>query len=431
MKEGKNKKAYEKACQYMPGGVNSPVRSFYAVGGTPRFIQHGKGSLITDIDSNEYIDYVGSWGPLILGHADESVVAAVAKFACRGLTFGAPTEVETQLAKMICQNFKSIEQVRLVNSGTEAVASVLRLTRGYTGKRKFIKAAGCYHGHVDQLLVQAGSGVATLGLPTSAGIPKELAELTIVVPYNDLSAVESAFAEFGDDIAGILIEPIAGNMGVVAPLDGYLQGLRKICDKYKSLLIFDEVITGFRVSLGGAQKIYGVKPDLTVLGKIIGGGLPVGAYGGRREIMQMLSPVGPVYQAGTLSGNPLAVAAGIATIQKLQEPGIYEKLENLSKALADGLSETAIKTGIDLKINRVGSMMTPFFSRDPVRNYDDAKKADQDKYISYFHNMLERGIYLPPSAFESMFVSLAHTQADIEYTIGQARISFEQMTKAL
>ncbi|MFA5864214.1 MAG: glutamate-1-semialdehyde 2,1-aminomutase [Phycisphaerae bacterium] len=429
MNDAKSKKAFDLAVQFIPGGVNSPVRSFSSVGGTPRFIHQGKGCKITDIDENEYIDYVGSWGPLILGHADQTVLAAVAKTACRGLTFGAPTEGETLLAQMICRNFESIDLVRLVNSGTEAVTSILRLARGYTGKNKIIKAAGGYHGHVDQLLVQAGSGVATLGLPASAGIAANIAELTIVVPYNDLSAVEEAFAKYGQDICAVLIEPIAGNMGVIPPMEGYLQGLRKLCDQHKSLLIFDEVITGFRVSAGGAQQLYGVKPDLTVLGKIIGGGLPVGAYGGRREIMELLAPLGPVYQAGTLSGNPLATAAGIATLAVLEYPQAYAKLESLACALADGLGKAAWKAKVPLSINRVGSMMTPFFGEGPIRNYQDVQNTNRQRYNRFFHLMLDRGIYLPPSAFEAMFVSLAHTPTEIEYTVEQARISFEQLVR--
>jgi len=425
----KSEKAFESAMRVIPGGVNSPVRSFYSVGGTPRFIHQGKGSKITDIDGNEYIDYVGSWGPLILGHAHEGVVATVMKAASHGLTYGAPTEAETRLAELICSRFESIEMVRLVNSGTEAVTSAIRLARGYTKRNKIVKAAGCYHGHVDQLLVQAGSGVATLGLPGSAGVAEAVAELTIVVPYNDLAAVKQAFSKYGNEIAGVLIEPVAGNMGVIPPAEGYLQGLRELCDQNKSLLIFDEVITGFRVAPGGAQELYGVKADLTTLGKIIGGGLPVGAYGGRGEIMQMLAPIGPVYQAGTLSGNPLATAAGIETLETLGDRQVYAKLEEMSKMLAEGLVEGAKKAKCEVTVNRVGSMMTLFFGQGPVRNYDDVQKTQKALYNRFFHLMLERGIYLPPSAYEAMFVSLAHHQDDIEYTIEQARISFEQLLR--
>jgi len=429
METAKSKKAYELSCRYMPGGVNSPVRSFKSVGGVPRFPAKGQGARITDIDGNEYVDYVCSWGPLILGHAHPTVVAAVAKAARNGLSFGAPTEGEAKLARLICRTFQSIDQVRLVNSGTEATASAIRLARAYTSRERIIKAAGCYHGHVDQLLVEAGSGVATLGLPSSAGVPRDLAELTIVVPYNDLSAVEDAFEKFEDQIAAVLIEPIAGNMGVVPPRSGYLEGLRSLCDRHQSLLIFDEVITGFRVSPGGAQQLYEVHADLTCLGKIIGGGLPVGAYGGRGEIMQMLAPVGPVYQAGTLSGNPLAVAAGTATIEALGETGTYEALEELASSLAEGLGEAAGRSKIPVTINRVGSMMTMFFTGGPVWNYEQAGRADGDLYKRYFHLMLERGVYLPPSPFEAVFVSLAHTREDIQFTVEQAGICFDLLVR--
>jgi len=422
----KSQKAFETACKFIPGGVNSPVRSFYSVGGTPRYIVQGKGSRITDLDGNEYLDYVGSWGPLILGHADETVLAAVAKASRHGLTFGAPTENETLLAQIICRNFESVDMVRLVNSGTEAVLSALRLARAYTKRNKVVKAAGGYHGHVDQLLVQAGSGLATLGLPGSGGVAPATAEQTVVVEFNDPESVKQAFEQYGSDIAAVLIEPVAGNMGVIPPADGYLACLRTLCDKYGALLIFDEVITGFRVSPRGAQKLYGTPPDLTILGKIIGGGLPVGAYGGKKKIMQMLAPLGPVYQAGTLSGNPLATAAGVATLQRLDEPQVYAKLESLSAALEAGLKEAVKKAGVPLTINRVGSMLTPFFGHGPIRNYTDVQKTDKEAYNRFFHRMLDRGVYLPPSAFEAMFVSLAHTESDIEFTIGQARNSFEE-----
>jgi glutamate-1-semialdehyde 2,1-aminomutase len=420
----KSQQAFDRACRYMPGGVNSPVRSFKSVGGVPRFLRQGKGSKVTDIDGNNYVDYVGSWGPLILGHAHPTVVAAVGKAAHYGLSFGASTEAETRLAELICQSFDSIEQVRLVNSGTEATASAIRLARAFTGRQKIVKAAGCYHGHVDQLLVEAGSGVATLGLPSSSGVPDEVARQTVVVPYNDLAAVEQAFSQFGDEIAAVLIEPIAGNMGVVPPAAGYLAGLREQCDKHKALLIFDEVITGFRVTFGGAQQLYGINADLTCLGKIIGGGMPVGAYGGRRDIMQMLAPLGPVYQAGTLSGNPIAVAAGLATIETLASPNSYETLETLAAALAQGLADAARESRIPVTINRIGSMMTMFFGPGPVRNFAEAKNADSERYRRYFHCMLDAGVYLPPSPFESLFVSLAHTQDDIRFTLDHAGKSF-------
>lgn len=424
MKTDKSEKAYELACKYLPGGVNSPVRSFSSVGGVPRFIRDGHGSKITDIDGNEYVDHVCSWGPLILGHAYPTVVAAVAEAAKRGLSFGATTEAETKLAEIICRGFHSIDQVRLVNSGTEATASAIRLARGFTGRDKIIKAAGCYHGHVDQLLVQAGSGVATLGLPSSSGVPSDLAELTVVVPYNDLTAVETAFEGFHGQIAAMLIEPVAGNMGVVPPVAGYLEGLRRVCDKHEALLIFDEVITGFRVAFGGAGQLYDVKPDLTCLGKIIGGGLPVGAYGGRREIMQMLAPIGPVYQAGTLSGNPLAVAAGLATVEVLAEPETYQALESSAAILHKGLLDAAKEAAIDVTVNRVGSMMTMFFTPGPVQNFDQAQQADAERYKQFFHLMLENGVYLAPSPFEAMFVCLAHSRQDIEFTIDQVKKSF-------
>ncbi len=422
----KSEQAYSNAQRLIPGGVNSPVRSFKSVGGVPRFIHHAKGSKITDIDHNTYIDYISSWGPTILGHADDRVLDAINQTARNGLTFGAPTEQETHLAERVCKNFPSIDQLRLVNSGTEAVASAIRLARGYTQKTKIIKAIGGYHGHVDQLLVQAGSGVATLALPDSAGVPKSLAELTVLVPYNDLSAVETAFKKFGSDIAALLIEPIAGNMGVIPPVPGYLAGLRALCDHYNALLIFDEVITGFRVAPGGAQQLYNVRPDLTILGKIVGGGLPLAAYGGPQTIMRQLAPTGPVYQAGTLSGNPVAVAAGIATLEQLGKPGFYETLESRSAALAAGLSTAARDAHIPLTINRVGSMMTPFFTSGPVINYDDVLHSNKDRYNAFFHRMLNRGIYLAPSAFEALFVSFAHSDDDIRYTIDQARISFEE-----
>jgi len=425
METAKSDQAYEQACRYMPGGVNSPVRSFKSVGGGPRFIQKGQGARIIDVDGNEYVDYVGSWGPLVLGHAEETVVAAVVKAAARGTSFGAPTEAETKLAGLICKSFDGIELVRLVNSGTEAVASAIRLARGFTKRSKIVKAAGCYHGHVDQLLVQAGSGVATLGLAGSAGIPEEMAQLTVVVPYNDSEAVAEAFRRFPDQIAAVLVEPVAGNMGVVPPAQGYLKALRRLCSDRGALLVLDEVITGFRLAPGGAQQVYNVSADLTCLGKIIGGGLPVGAYGGRREIMEQLAPLGPVYQAGTLSGNPLAVAAGLATLEALATPTNYERLERLSAALEEGLAEAARETGVPVTINRVGSMMTVFFTDGPVRNYDDVQRCDAGRYAVFFHSMLERGVYLAPSAFEAMFVSLAHRDADIEFTVDQARKSFE------
>ncbi len=421
--------SYQRACAVIPGGVNSPVRSFNAVGGNPIFIEKGAGSKIYDIDGNEYIDYVCSWGPLILGHCDRDVVNAVIEASEKGTSFGAPTLGEVRLAELITQQFPSVEKVRLVNSGTEAVASAIRLARAYTGKSKIIKAAGCYHGHVDSLLVQSGSGVASLGIPGSSGITNEQARQTIVVGFNDIDAVNKAFEQFSNEIAAIILEPIAGNMGVIPPKEGYLSAIRQICDKHKSLLILDEVITGFRVSLGGAQKLFDVRADITILGKIIGGGLPVGAYGSRAEIMDLLAPLGPVYQAGTLSGNPLAVAAGIATIEKLISSDVYAKLEKRSSQLEQGLLSEAKRLGVAITINRVGSMMSIFFSDKPVENYDDARASDVEKYNKFFHLMLEKGIYLAPSAFETMFVSYAHSDDDLQITLDCARKSFEELDR--
>jgi len=415
---------YQRACQVMPGGVNSPVRAFGAVGGQPRFIKTGKGCRVIDEDRNEYIDYLGSWGPLILGHAHEQVVAAVVRAASRGLTFGAPTELEVRLAELVCSAYAGMEMVRFVNSGTEAVTSAIRLARGYTGRDKLLKVAGGYHGHVDALLVQAGSGLTTFGVPSSAGVPQKVTADTIVIPFNDPAAAEEAFKQHGSELACLLIEPVAGNMGVVPPRDGYLRLLRRLCDEHEVLLIFDEVITGFRVAFGGAQQLYNVTADLTCLGKIVGGGLPVGAYGGRGGIMSKLAPLGPVYQAGTLSGNPLAMAAGIATIEALTSPGLYRQMDELASTLAMGLASAARQHDVPVTINRVGSMMTVFFNAAAVNNYDDALKCDTASYGRFFHAMLDQGIYLPPAQFEAMFVSAAHTQEDIEQTIAAAKTAF-------
>lgn len=415
---------YERALRYIPGGVNSPVRAFRAVGGTPVFIERGQGCRITDVDGNSYIDYVCSWGPLILGHAHPAVVRAVCDAAANGTTFGAATAGETELARLLVEALPGVEMVRLVNSGTEAAMSALRLARAYTGRAKIVKFEGCYHGHVDALLVKAGSGALTLGVPTSPGISFAVAQDTIVLPYNDIDAVEAAFAREGREIAAVIVEPVAGNMGVVPPQPGFLTGLREITARYSSLLIFDEVITGFRVAYGGAQALYGVTPDLTCLGKIIGGGLPVGAYGGRREIMEMVAPVGPVYQAGTLAGNPLAVAAGIATIRELQRPGAYEVLERRAALLASGLAQVAEECGVTLSLNRVGSMLTAFFTAGPVVDYASAVRSDTRKYATFFRAMLDEGIYLAPSQFEAAFVSLAHDEEEICYTIEAARRAF-------
>ncbi len=410
-------KYFEEAKQYIPGGVNSPVRAFKSVGGNPLFIEKGEGSRITDVDGNTYIDYIGSWGPLILGHAHPRILAAIQEAAALGTSFGAPTKRETEMAKMVCEIVPSVEVVRMVNSGTEATMSALRLARGYTRRNKIMKFEGCYHGHADSLLIKAGSGVATLSLPDSPGVPESTAVNTITVPYNDLESVRLAFEKYGDDLAAVIVEPIAGNMGVVPPLPGFLEGLREITKKYGTLLILDEVMTGFRVARGGAQELYGITPDLTTMGKVIGGGLPVGAYGGKREIMEQIAPAGPIYQAGTLSGNPLAMAAGMAMLTELGQPGVYEQLEARSKRLAEGLKDNAEKLGIPHTLNRVGSMVCLFFTETPVVNYETAKTSDVERFSRYFRNLLDEGVMIPPSQFEGMFVSTAHSEDDIERTI--------------
>ena len=409
----------------MPGGVNSPVRAFGAVGGTPVFIDRAKGSRYWDVDGNEYIDYVCSWGPLIHGHAPDFVVEAVSEAAAAGTSFGAPTAREIEMAQLITQAYPSVEMVRMVNSGTEAVMSAIRAARGYTKRSKVIKFIGCWHGHADGLLVKAGSTGMTFGIPDSAGVPSGCTESTLLARFNTLEDVESAAAEAGDDIAAIVVEPIAGNMGVIPPADGFLQGLRRIADEHGIVLILDEVITGFRVAYGGAQEIHGVQPDMTTFGKIVGGGLPVGAYGGHRDIMECIAPLGDVVQAGTLSGNPIAMAAGIATIKALQKEGTYEQLEARAAALADGLSEAAADAGVTISLNRVGSMMSAFFCPGPVCDADDAAASDGDQFAKFFHAMLDRGVALAPSKAEAAFVSTAHTEDDIEQTIEAARASFK------
>ena len=424
MRHTRSQQLYQEACKYMPGGVNSPVRAFRAVGGTPLYIQRGRGSRIWDVDGNEFIDYVCSWGPLILGHAHPEVVAAAKSAAELGTSFGAPTEVSVRLAKAICEALPSVDMVRMVNSGTEAAMSAIRLARAFTKRTKIVKFEGGYHGHVDSLLARAGSGVATFGIPDTPGVPDSTAADTITVPYNNIDAVADAFASIGNQIAAVIVEPVAGNMGVVAPKQGFLEGLREITAKHQSLLIFDEVITGFRISYGGAQAEFGVFPDITVLGKIIGGGFPVGAYGGRREIMEMVAPSGPVYQAGTLSGNPVAMAAGLATLQELIKPGVYENLNTLSARLEKGLKNAAKEAGIPLTVNRAASMLTCFFTPGPVIDYQSAKQANTDLYARFFWAMLERGVYLPPSQFEAVFVSTAHTESDIDATVEAAREAF-------
>jgi glutamate-1-semialdehyde 2,1-aminomutase len=417
-------KLFAEAKRYIPGGVDSPVRAFRAVGGRPLFISKGQGSHIYDVDGNAFIDYVGSWGPLIVGHAHPRIVAALNNVIENGTSFGAPTERETVLAKMITSAMPSMQLVRFVNSGTEATMSALRLARAFTGRDKILKFSGCYHGHSDGLLVKAGSGITTLSLPDSAGVPKAYTKNTIIAAYNNLEGVKRIFNRSGQQIAAIIIEPVAANMGVVLPKPGFLEGLRRISADNGSLLIFDEVITGFRLAYGGAQSIYGVTPDLTCLGKIIGGGLPVGAYGGRKDIMELVAPLGPVYQAGTLSGNPLAMAAGIEALKILHEPGTYEKLDKQTALLAQGLERAAAKAGVRLSVTRAGSMLTPFFNLSEVTDYDSALSSDTALYARFFNHMLERGIYLPPSQFEAVFTSLAHTEEDIDKTLAAASVAF-------
>jgi glutamate-1-semialdehyde 2,1-aminomutase len=401
---------FKRAKQSIPGGVNSPVRAFRGVGGTPRFLARGEGSHVFDVDGNEYIDYVCSWGPLLFGHRPKAVIDAIASVLDLGTSFGAPTAREVELAELIIEAVPSIEMVRLVNSGTEACMSAIRLARGFTGRDVTVKFEGCYHGHVDSLLVKAGSGIATLSLPDTAGVPARFSETTIAVPFNDLDAVETAFRVQGDRIACLIVEPVAGNMGCISPAPGFLEGLRRVTQHYGALLIFDEVMTGFRVSRGGAQQLYGVTPDLTTLGKIIGGGLPLAAYGGRAEIMRKIAPEGPVYQAGTLSGNPVAVTAGIAMLRQLDEhPEVYEALDGTG-------ADLAAQPPPGVCVNRVGSMVTFFFNPGPVRNYEDAKKSDTAAFAKFFHHSLDHGVYLPPSQFEAMFLSTAHSPRDIAFT---------------
>jgi glutamate-1-semialdehyde 2,1-aminomutase len=419
---------FSQAKSVIPGGVNSPVRAFNGVGGTPVFIDHAQGPYVYDSDNKRYIDYVGSWGPMILGHTHFEVIDSV-KTACeKGLSFGAPTEIETTMAQRVCELVASIDQVRMVCSGTEATMSALRLARGYTGRDKIVKFEGCYHGHSDSLLVKAGSGALTMGVPSSPGVPASLAEQTITLAFNDTEMVNKTFSEIGHEIACIIVEPVAGNMNCIPPVPGFLEGLRSVCDEYGSVLIFDEVMTGFRVSLGGAQEYYGITPDLTTLGKILGGGMPVGAFGGCKKIMDYLAPTGPVYQAGTLSGNPVAMAAGLKTLELISEPGFYDDLSMKVKKLVDGLRESARFAGINLTTNSVGGMFGLFFSEaESVSNFDQVMACDQNAFKRFFHGMLEQGVYLAPSAFEAGFVSSAHSNEDIEQTINAAAKVFTKL----
>jgi len=427
MKTTASKKLFEAAQRSIPGGVNSPVRAFKAVGTIPHFITRAKGARIYDADGNAFIDYVMSWGPMIMGHAQGSVIKAIARAAVRGTSYGAPTALEVTLAQLIVEAIPSMERVRLVSSGTEAVMSAIRLARAYTGRNTILKFEGCYHGHADSLLVKAGSGVATLGIPDSPGVPPDLAQHTLTASFNDVGGVERILEAHRGKLACVIVEPVAGNMGVVAPHGAFLERLRDLTRHYGIVLIFDEVITGFRLGYGGAQLRYGVIPDLTCLGKIIGGGLPVGAYGGPHHIMKLIAPEGPVYQAGTLSGNPLAVTAGIETLKLLKKPGVYRQLEERGRLLSEGLLEAARELGVGVTLNRVGSMMTLFFTPGPVTDYASAKKSDTLAFARFFRAMLEEGIYLPPSQFEAAFLSTAHTSADIAKTVRAARSAFKKL----
>jgi len=420
---------FKSAQRVIPGGVNSPVRAFKGVGGSPFFVARAEGARLVDEDGRVYIDFLGSWGPLILGHAAPAVVEVLVETARRGTSYGAPTAQEVEMAERISRAVPTMEMVRLVSSGTEAAMSAIRLARGATGRDLIVKFDGCYHGHADSLLVKAGSGGATFGVPDSAGVPAALAALTLALPFNDLAAVSRALESRRGEVAAVLVEPVAGNMGVVPPAPGFLAGLRQLCTRHGALLIFDEVITGFRVAFGGAQALYSVRPDLTCLGKIIGGGLPVGAYGGSRELMSKVAPLGAVYQAGTLSGNPLAVAAGLATLRALEDPAAYDRLERLGALFQRGITEAAAAAGIPVTVNRVGSMLTAFFSDGPVTDYASARRADTARYARFFHGMLERGVYLAPSQFEAAFVSLAHSEQDLETAARACREAMESLAR--
>ena len=416
---------FSEAQRVIPGGVNSPARAFSAVGGQPLFIERGEGPYLYDVDGNRYVDYVLSWGPLILGHAPHTVAERLKEGVDQGTSYGAPTALETELAELIIEAMPAVEMVRFVNSGTEATMSALRLARAYTGRDKIVKFVGCYHGHADFLLVQAGSGVATLGLPDSPGVPAGTAQDTITAPYNDLRAVEEAFEAYPDDIAAVIVEPVAGNMGVVPPTDGFLAGLRELTRTNDALLIFDEVMTGFRVAYGGAQELYSIEPDLTTLGKVIGGGLPVGAYAGKQAVMETVAPAGPMYQAGTLSGNPLAMTAGIETLKVLRQPDVFDEIEQKAAKLGEGIGEAAEEAGVPIFQTRVGTMFSNFFTSEPVIDYDTAKMSDTDRFGRYFHAMLEGGVYIAPSQFEAGFISLAHSDEDIDQTVQAARRAFQ------
>jgi glutamate-1-semialdehyde 2,1-aminomutase len=422
-----SQKLFQRAQRVIPGGVNSPVRAFRSVGGTPPFVQRGKGARVWDADGRAYIDYVGSWGPLVVGHRHPQVVKAAQQAAARGLSFGAPTRREVEMAELLCRLVPSLEQVRLVSSGTEATMSALRLARGHTGRSKIIKFEGCYHGHADALLVKAGSGALTFGQPSSAGVPAETAAHTLVLDYNNESAVQRAFQREGSEIAAVIVEPVAGNMNLVAPRREFLHVLRRLCTQHGSLLIFDEVMTGFRVALGGAQALYGVRPDLTTLGKIIGGGLPVGAFGGRRDVMQSIAPLGPVYQAGTLSGNPVAVAAGLATLKLVQAPRFYDRLAATARALCEGLTRAAQESGVPFCAASVGGMFGLYFRETPPVSYAEVMQCDKEAFNRFFHGMLSRGIYLAPSAYEAGFVSSTHGPAEIEKTVAAAKSVFSDL----
>jgi glutamate-1-semialdehyde 2,1-aminomutase len=421
---------FERAQRYIPGGVNSPVRAFKGVGGTPIFIDRAEGAYLYDSEGRPYIDYVGSWGPMVLGHGHPEVVRAVQQQAARGISYGAPTELEIEMAERVCRLLPSIELLRLVNSGTEATMSAIRLARGFTGRDGLVKFEGCYHGHADALLVKAGSGALTLGVPTSPGVPADTARHTLTLDYNDLDSVARAFRQHGDRIAAVIVEPVAGNMNCVPPLPGFLEGLRALCDQYGAVLIFDEVMTGFRVALGGAQARYGVRPDLTTLGKVIGGGLPVGAFGGRRDIMEKLAPLGPVYQAGTLSGNPLAMAAGLKTLELISVPGFFEALEQKTLELAKGLRVEAARAGLPFTTQQVGGMFGLFFTEAPaVQTYAQVMACDAARFRAFFHGMLARGVYLAPSAYEAGFVSAAHSPSDLSQTVAAAAAVFRQLAQ--